>query len=93
MALHQVTYRHHAMATSFSLSVMHADAKYARQAAAAACGELEMLEQHLSRFRDDSDVARIGPNSQGPANTNLGRYARLPAHRPAGGRADAGTLR
>lgn len=47
------------MATAFSITIAHADARYARQAAAEAFDELDRLEARLSAFRSDSDVSRI----------------------------------
>lgn len=50
---------HEAMAATFSVEVAHADARYARQAVAAAFAELDMLEGQLSRFVEGSDVWRL----------------------------------
>ncbi|MBN1852158.1 MAG: FAD:protein FMN transferase [Pirellulales bacterium] len=55
-----ITLRHEAMATDFWLAVANDDARYARQAAAEAMNELDRLEGLLSRYIDQSDVARIG---------------------------------
>jgi thiamine biosynthesis lipoprotein len=55
----QVTLYHQAMATDFSITIVHPDRRYARQAAAEAFRELDQLERRLSAFREDSDVSRI----------------------------------
>lgn len=51
--------QHEAMATRFSLTLVHEDPRYARQAAAAAFVELDRIEGHLSRFAATSDVCRL----------------------------------
>ncbi len=56
---------HEAMATTFSVEVVHADARYARQAVGAAFAELDLLETQLSRFVEGSDVWRINRLRQG----------------------------
>jgi thiamine biosynthesis lipoprotein len=53
------TLQHEAMATRFSLTLVHEDPRYARQAAAAAFAELDRIEGHLSRFVATSDVCRL----------------------------------
>ena len=50
---------HKAMNTLFEVVVCEPDADYARQACDAAFAEVDRLERDLSRFREDSDVARI----------------------------------
>ncbi|MFZ2145876.1 MAG: FAD:protein FMN transferase [Sedimentisphaerales bacterium] len=50
---------HEAMATTFEVIVVHEDARYARQAAAAAFDEVDRLEGELSRFIENSDISRI----------------------------------
>ncbi|MHB8863353.1 MAG: FAD:protein FMN transferase [Pirellulaceae bacterium] len=55
----QVTRSHPAMATTFSITLAHADELYARQAMAEAFMELERLEDRLSAYLEQSDVARI----------------------------------
>jgi len=50
---------HEAMATTFEVIVVHEDARYARQAAAAAFDEVDRLEGELSRFIENSDITRI----------------------------------
>lgn len=52
-------FRHDAMACTFEALLIGDDAKYAQQAAAAAFEEVDRLEQLLSRFRPDSDIAQI----------------------------------
>jgi len=47
------------MATTFKLTVVHADPVYARQAAAAALAELDRIEGRLSRYAETSDISRI----------------------------------
>lgn len=48
-----------AMATTFTIRVIEADPVYARQAAAAAFEELDLLDRHLSRYIESSDVSRL----------------------------------
>ena len=52
-------FSHEAMATTFEVIVVHEDERYARQAAAAAFDEVDRLEGELSRFIENSDIARI----------------------------------
>jgi thiamine biosynthesis lipoprotein len=52
-------YSHEAMATTFGVFVAHDDAQYAQQAAWQAFDELDKLERELSRFVENSDIARI----------------------------------
>lgn len=52
-------YSHEAMATTFEILIAHEDERYARQAATAAFAEVDRLEGELSRFIENSDVARI----------------------------------
>jgi len=59
---------HEAMATTFEVVVVHEDARYARQAAAAAFDEVDRLEGELSRFIENSDITRI---NNLPANQPL----------------------
>ncbi len=56
---------HEAMASTFKLTLVHADPRYARQAAAALAGELDRIEARLSRFIESSDVARINRLDRG----------------------------
>jgi thiamine biosynthesis lipoprotein len=50
---------HQAMATLFEIIVQYEDKTYAQQAANAAFDELDRIEADLSRFIENSDVARI----------------------------------
>jgi thiamine biosynthesis lipoprotein len=61
-------FSHEAMATTFEVMVVHEDTRYAHNAAAAAFDELDRLEADLSRFIENSDVARI---NNLPANQPL----------------------
>ncbi len=47
------------MATTFEVTVVHEDRRYARQAAEAAFAELDLVETRLSRFIEGSDVFRL----------------------------------
>ncbi len=58
-------FRHTAMATSFEIRCTHPDAAYAQQAARAAFEVVDRLEQHLSRFIENSDIARINALAAG----------------------------
>jgi thiamine biosynthesis lipoprotein len=59
-------FQHNAMATTFEVFVVHKNALYAEQAAWAAFGEIDHIENNLSRFIENSDVSRI--NSLVPRN-------------------------
>ena len=61
-------FSHEAMATTFEVIIVHENERYASQAAVAAFDEVDRLERELSRFIENSDVARI--NSL-PANQPL----------------------
>jgi thiamine biosynthesis lipoprotein len=50
---------HEAMATTYEIIMVEDDENYARQAAAAAFKEVDRLEGELSRFIENSDIARI----------------------------------
>ena len=52
-------FNHAAMATHFQVRIAHEDRAYAAQAAQAVFGLVDSLESRLSRFRIDSDIARI----------------------------------
>jgi thiamine biosynthesis lipoprotein len=60
-------FSHEAMATTFELLIVHStkgrltaeDERYAGQAAVAAFDEVDRLERELSRFIENSDIARI----------------------------------
>ena len=59
-------FAHQAMATTFEAIIQYEDKSYARQAAQAAFDEVDRLERDLSRFLENSDVARI---NNSPAKT------------------------
>jgi thiamine biosynthesis lipoprotein len=59
-------FRHGAMAATFDIFIVHADALYAAQAAQAAFSELDHIEADLSKFIENSDVSRI--NSLGKSH-------------------------
>jgi thiamine biosynthesis lipoprotein len=59
---------HEAMATTYEIIMVEDDEKYARQAAAAAFDEVDRLEGELSRYIENSDIARINNR---PANEPL----------------------
>lgn len=61
--IHQ--FNHRAMATYFEVRVTDEERTYAAQAAQAALDLLDKLESHLSRFRADSDLARIAQLAPG----------------------------
>lgn len=63
--LHRFTYD--AMACTFGLSVVHAERRYAEQVAQAAFDELVRLEQLLSRFVPNSDIAQLNRLAPGQA--------------------------
>jgi len=52
-------FSHDAMATTFEIFIVHANAEYARQAGWACFTELDKLQQELSRFIENSDICRI----------------------------------
>jgi thiamine biosynthesis lipoprotein len=52
-------FSHEAMATVFEVYAMHRDERYAAQAAQAAFDLVDRLENDLSRFRSNSDIARV----------------------------------
>ena len=55
--IHQ--FSHKAMATVFDVFIQHEDDSYASQAATEAFAQLDLLEQDLSRFVENSDISRI----------------------------------
>jgi thiamine biosynthesis lipoprotein len=61
--IHQ--FNHRAMATYFQIRIADEDETYASQAAQAALDLLDKLETHLSRFRANSDIARIAELAPG----------------------------
>lgn len=52
-------FSHEAMATTFEILIVHEEERYARQAATGAFDEVDRLERELSRFVENSDIARI----------------------------------
>lgn len=52
-------FSHEAMATVFEVYATHRDDRYAAQAAQAAFDLVDRLENELSRFRSNSDIARV----------------------------------
>jgi thiamine biosynthesis lipoprotein len=55
--IHQ--FNHAAMATHFQMRIVHDNRSYAAQAAQAAFDLVDSLESQLSRFRSNSDIARL----------------------------------
>jgi FAD:protein FMN transferase len=60
-------FSHSAMATVFEVHCVHADERYAGQAARAAFDLVDRLEQELSRFIENSDVSRVNHLAAGQA--------------------------
>ena len=60
-------FSHAAMATVFEVHCVHADARYAAQAAQAAFDLVDRLEQELSRFVGNSDISRVNHLAAGQA--------------------------
>jgi len=58
-------FNHAAMATHFQLRIAYDDKKYAAQVAQTAFDLVNKLESQLSRFRSDSDIARIAALAPG----------------------------
>lgn len=58
-------FSHEAMATVFEVYAVHADEQYAAQAAHAAFDLTDRLEQELSRFLPNSDIARVNQLAAG----------------------------
>jgi thiamine biosynthesis lipoprotein len=58
-------FSHAAMATVFEVHCVHADPRYAAQAAQAAFERVDRLERELSRFLENSDISRINHLSAG----------------------------
>jgi thiamine biosynthesis lipoprotein len=60
LAAHHIhRFEHQAMATRFEIFLYHAEMKYAQQVVQAVFSEVDKLEQELSRFIENSDIARI----------------------------------
>jgi thiamine biosynthesis lipoprotein len=71
-------FAHQAMATTFEIVVQHEDKLYAQQAARAAFDELDRIEGELSRYLENSDVARINALAAGrPLPLGLDTFACL----------------
>jgi len=64
-------FSHEAMATVFEVHAVHPDERYAAQAAQAAFELVDRLEGELSRFRPNSDIARINHLAAG-GSTRVG---------------------
>ena len=60
-------FSHEAMATIFEIAMIHSDAAYAGQCAQAAFVEVDRLEEVLSRYRPNSDIAKINNSEPGAA--------------------------
>jgi thiamine biosynthesis lipoprotein len=58
-------FAHEAMATVFELYIVEADETYARQGAQAAFAEVDRLELEMSRFVENSDIARLNSTIPG----------------------------
>jgi len=71
-------FAHQAMATTFEIIVQYEERLYAQQAAEAAFDELDRIEGELSRYIENSDVARLNnlPANQ-PLQLGLDTYACL----------------
>ena len=67
-------FSHEAMATVFEVYAVHRDERYAAQAAQAAFDLVDRLERELSRFRSNSDIARINHLAAGES-TQVGTPA------------------
>lgn len=60
-------FSHEAMATIFEVHAVHADPRYAAQAAQAAFDLADRLERELSRFLPNSDIGRVNALEAGEA--------------------------
>jgi len=58
-------FKHHAMATEFSIRIIHSDREYASQIADRCFMKIDELELKLSRFIPDSDISRINKLEEG----------------------------
>ncbi len=63
------TFQHEAMATYFELVIAGHEFDYARQVATAAWGEVDRLENELSRFIESSTIARANRLARGASIT------------------------
>ena len=70
-------FSHEAMATVFEICVAETGAEYAQQAAWAAFEELDRLESELSRYVNESDIARVNARST-PGNPLVSARTLLP---------------
>jgi thiamine biosynthesis lipoprotein len=71
-------FSHRAMAASFEIIVQHEDPTYARQASQAAFDLLDRIEGDLSRYVENSDIARINNLVAGrPLQVSLDTFACL----------------
>lgn len=61
--IHQ--FNHRAMATHFQVRIANEEKTYAAQAAQSALSLVDQLESHLSRFRANSDIARLADLAPG----------------------------
>jgi thiamine biosynthesis lipoprotein len=59
------SFNHHAMATHFQVRIANVERAYAAQAAQSSLELLDRLESHLSRFRANSNIARIAQLTPG----------------------------
>ncbi len=57
-------FSHKAMATVFDILIYHDNYSYALQAATESFAQLDLLEQDLSRFVENSDISRINQLNQ-----------------------------
>lgn len=72
------TFSHEAMASTFRVSLVYEDPRYAHQAALAAFAEIDHLERELSRFVENSDISRLNHSPSGRAVTlGMDSYACL----------------
>ncbi len=77
-------FSHEAMASVFQFFLVHEDADYARHAALASFTEIDRLEHELSRFIENSDIARLNHAPVGwPVPLGLDSYACLQQARQA----------
>jgi thiamine biosynthesis lipoprotein len=58
-------FSHEAMATIYEVMIQHDDYRYCRQAALEVFGEIDRIEQELSRFVPNSDIGRINTSPPG----------------------------
>ena len=81
------------MATVFEVYAVHPDERYAAQAAQAAFDLVDRLERELSRFRSNSDIARVNHLAAGES-ARLGSVGDgVPPHRAPSVRPDGRRVR